>query len=265
MHGGRVWVEDRLDGEPGARFVIELLAVEAASRRRTGRPRTDGVRRAAARRSAIAVAARRACAIQPDTGAAGHPGRRPRAARPGRPGRRRADGDEPGLPRSPSDDDDGERLLRSVLAQRRPPTPRRCSRRCSTGPTQRGARGRLPHRPARRRSTLISARSVAGTLNVDVSPEILELPRPGSCTSPSPRSCSPPASSPGVEQVRLRVDGEPQAWPDGAASCRPTPLTVYDYPGLVESAQTALPRRPQSAVERSPSAERRQSVGARAR
>ena len=28
MHGGRVWVEDRLDGEPGARFVIELMAAE---------------------------------------------------------------------------------------------------------------------------------------------------------------------------------------------------------------------------------------------
>jgi signal transduction histidine kinase len=28
MHGGRVWVEDRLDGEPGARFVIELNASE---------------------------------------------------------------------------------------------------------------------------------------------------------------------------------------------------------------------------------------------
>ncbi len=28
MHGGRVWVDDRLDGEPGARFVIELEAEE---------------------------------------------------------------------------------------------------------------------------------------------------------------------------------------------------------------------------------------------
>jgi signal transduction histidine kinase len=28
MHGGRVWVEDRLDGEAGARFVIELMAAE---------------------------------------------------------------------------------------------------------------------------------------------------------------------------------------------------------------------------------------------
>ena len=28
MHGGRVWVEDRLGGESGARFVIELMAME---------------------------------------------------------------------------------------------------------------------------------------------------------------------------------------------------------------------------------------------
>ena len=28
MHGGRVWVEDRLDGEPGARFVLQLPADE---------------------------------------------------------------------------------------------------------------------------------------------------------------------------------------------------------------------------------------------
>jgi signal transduction histidine kinase len=28
MHGGRVWVEERLDGTPGARFVIELEAEE---------------------------------------------------------------------------------------------------------------------------------------------------------------------------------------------------------------------------------------------
>ncbi len=28
MHGGRVWVEDRLDGEPGARFIVELPAEE---------------------------------------------------------------------------------------------------------------------------------------------------------------------------------------------------------------------------------------------
>ena len=30
LHGGRVWVEDRLDGEPGARFVLELPAEEVS-------------------------------------------------------------------------------------------------------------------------------------------------------------------------------------------------------------------------------------------
>jgi hypothetical protein len=30
MHSGRVWIEDRLDGEPGARFVLELPATEFA-------------------------------------------------------------------------------------------------------------------------------------------------------------------------------------------------------------------------------------------
>ncbi|MFM7535042.1 MAG: ATP-binding protein, partial [Acidimicrobiales bacterium] len=29
LHGGRVWVEDRPEGTPGARFVIELPAEEA--------------------------------------------------------------------------------------------------------------------------------------------------------------------------------------------------------------------------------------------
>ena len=31
MHGGRVWVEDRLDGEPGARFVLQLPADEVGT------------------------------------------------------------------------------------------------------------------------------------------------------------------------------------------------------------------------------------------
>ena len=45
MHGGRVWVEDRSDGEPGARFVIELLASDAADEPRRGGRRRCGRRR----------------------------------------------------------------------------------------------------------------------------------------------------------------------------------------------------------------------------
>jgi signal transduction histidine kinase len=31
LHGGRVWVDDRSDGEEGARFVIELPVVAEAA------------------------------------------------------------------------------------------------------------------------------------------------------------------------------------------------------------------------------------------
>ena len=40
LHGGRVWVEDRRDGESGARFVVELPVVEPA-KEETSSARTD--------------------------------------------------------------------------------------------------------------------------------------------------------------------------------------------------------------------------------
>ena len=48
----------------------------------------------------------------------------------------------------------------------------------------------------------------------------------------------------GVRSVRLRVDGEAQAFPDGAGELQSEPLTVYDFPGLVESAQPSYPAVP---------------------
>jgi hypothetical protein len=47
-----------------------------------------------------------------------------------------------------------------------------------------------------------------------------------------------------VDSVRLRVDGEDQAWPLGDGGLESRSLTVYDYPGLVESSQPALPSVP---------------------
>ena len=41
--------------------------------------------------------------------------------------------------------------------------------------------------------------------------------------------------------MRLRVDGEIQAWPAGRGELRNEPLTVYDFPGFAESAQPAYP------------------------
>ncbi len=48
----------------------------------------------------------------------------------------------------------------------------------------------------------------------------------------------------GVTDVQLRVDGEPQVWPLGNGELTDRPLTVYDYPGLVESTQPPFPAIP---------------------
>ena len=44
LHGGQVWVEDRRDGQPGARFVVELPGGAPAHRRRRGRAERRGQR-----------------------------------------------------------------------------------------------------------------------------------------------------------------------------------------------------------------------------
>ena len=50
----------------------------------------------------------------------------------------------------------------------------------------------------------------------------------------------------GIEAVRLQVDGvdQPQLWPVGSGELTALPLRVYDYPGLIESTQPALPALP---------------------
>jgi len=45
----------------------------------------------------------------------------------------------------------------------------------------------------------------------------------------------------GVRAVRLRIAGETRVWPLGSGELTDRPLTVYDYPGVVESSQPAFP------------------------
>ncbi len=47
-----------------------------------------------------------------------------------------------------------------------------------------------------------------------------------------------------IESVRLQTNGEDQAWPLGDGGLASRSLTVYDYPGLIESSQPALPAVP---------------------
>jgi spore germination protein GerM len=52
------------------------------------------------------------------------------------------------------------------------------------------------------------------------------------------------AELPGIRSVDILVEGDEQQWPAGNGEAQSDPLTVYDYPGLVRSAQPAYPAIP---------------------
>lgn len=51
----------------------------------------------------------------------------------------------------------------------------------------------------------------------------------------------------GVERVQINVDGKPVSWPRPVGGNTSAPLSVYDYPGFVQSAQPAFPPLPAGA------------------
>jgi spore germination protein GerM len=87
---------------------------------------------------------------------------------------------------------------------------------------------------------LLSSRSVAGTLQVDVSEEILDVPGPALIFAVA-EIVFTASELDGVREVRLKVNGENVPWPDGQGELQSRPLSVYDYPGLAESSQPPYP------------------------
>ena len=138
--------------------------------------------------------------------------------------------------------EDGQRLLRSVLRDV-PSAPADVLQALFDGPNEdeleEGLLTQLPPEV----ELLSSPRRVAGTLNVDLSPEILEL-QSSALRYAVAQIVYTADELDGVRSVRLRVDGENQAWPAGRGELRIEPLTVYDFPGFAESAQPAYPAVP---------------------
>jgi len=90
---------------------------------------------------------------------------------------------------------------------------------------------------------LLSARSSGDVLFVDVTPEITELS--GELLVLAVAQIVFTATEiDGVRAVRLRVDGQDQSWPKGDGATSEGELKVYDYPGLVQSAQPPYPAVP---------------------
>jgi spore germination protein GerM len=52
------------------------------------------------------------------------------------------------------------------------------------------------------------------------------------------------AAETGVEAVRIEIDGQARQWPTGSGELQSGPLTPYDFPGLVLSAQPDYPSTP---------------------
>lgn len=48
----------------------------------------------------------------------------------------------------------------------------------------------------------------------------------------------------GVERVRVRTGGETRAWPVGSGELSSEPLSIYDYPGFLETSQPSFPALP---------------------
>ena len=90
---------------------------------------------------------------------------------------------------------------------------------------------------------LLSARTVGQILTVDVVDAFGEL-TPDGLRFAVAQIVSTATGIDGIQAVQLQIDGEPRVWPLGNGQLTDRPLTVYDYPGLIESTQPAFPAIP---------------------
>jgi hypothetical protein len=88
-----------------------------------------------------------------------------------------------------------------------------------------------------------SAQVRGGTLIVDMSPGLLQLAGDGLIDAIAQIVFTASELS-GVRSVKILIDGADQQWPTGTGVFQSTPLTVYDYPGLLASAQPDHPAVP---------------------
>jgi spore germination protein GerM len=92
-------------------------------------------------------------------------------------------------------------------------------------------------------TTLRSAVLRGGVLRVDASKELLQLSG-DDLVDALAQIVFTASELDGVHAVRILIEGAEQQWPDGNGELQTAPLTTYDFPGRVESAQPAYPAIP---------------------
>jgi spore germination protein GerM len=90
---------------------------------------------------------------------------------------------------------------------------------------------------------LLDARRQGFVLRVDLSDAVLELSGQVLITAIA-QIVFTASEIDGVRGVTILVAGADQQWPVGSGELTSTPLTVYDYPGLVPSSQPDYPAFP---------------------
>lgn len=90
---------------------------------------------------------------------------------------------------------------------------------------------------------LLSAQSVGFVLTIDVNDALGNLAAEG-LTLALAQIVATVTELDTVQRVRIRIDGENQAWPTGDGRLSADPLSIYDYPNLIETTQPALPSLP---------------------
>jgi spore germination protein GerM len=90
---------------------------------------------------------------------------------------------------------------------------------------------------------LLAATRRGSVLRVDVSKELGQLAGEALVSAVAQIVCTA-SELDGVQSVSILIDGATQQWPTGNGELQSRPLTVYDYPGLVLSAQPAYPAIP---------------------
>lgn len=90
---------------------------------------------------------------------------------------------------------------------------------------------------------LRSASLQGGTLRVDMTEELLELSG-SDLVDALAQIVFTSSELDGVRAVKLLVNGADQQWPAGDGALQSEPLTIYDYPGRVASAQPPYPAVP---------------------
>jgi spore germination protein GerM len=90
---------------------------------------------------------------------------------------------------------------------------------------------------------ILDARPVGTRLTVDINDALNELSDLG-LRQALAQIVATASEIDRVEQVRLRVNGQNQGWPTGDGEVTERPLTIFDYPGFLESSQPDVPALP---------------------